>query len=159
MKSICAALLSLLALSSCTTPEAPSAAQQPSPQEELPAYWLKSPALEKTWGPRKGPELQLNGRQAVYYSNPAQRFSHVTIVYEGVQQPRQIITAEGKLASDGKLPIMGQMVDFYGSGNETAEISTQPVQLTTPGGGTAWYSFSFSSKEHLNGKNIPAFTW
>lgn len=94
------------------------------------------------------------------YVKPGKTHGHVTITYEGKNPRFPIIrSSDGKLASDGQMTIMGKRVDFYGSGNEDAEISTQPMQLTSPAGDTAWFSFSFSAKEHLGGKNIPAFTW
>ena len=163
MKKALLTVVSLFALGlvSCvTTPVAPTG---PSPevtaQEAVPVEWPRCPTLESRWGAVHGPSLQLNGRQAITYRDPAVRGRRVQITYEGATQPRQITSFDGTRASDGKLTIMGQQVDFYGSGNEDAEISTQPVALTGPDGVTSWFSFSFSSKEHLKGKNIPAFTW
>ena len=127
--------------------------------DALPAAWPRCPEWETRYGPAQGPDLWLTGKQAVYYIKPGKDIGSIRILYEGPTQPRLIRNADGTLASDGKLTILGQTVDFYGSGNEDPEISTQPVQLTTPGGWTGWFSFDFSSPEHLQGKNIPAFTW
>ncbi len=104
--------------------------------------------------------MEVTGGQAISYVKPGKAPGHVSVVYEG-KNPRfpEIRDFAGKRAVDGQLTIMGQHVDFYGSGNEDPEISTQPMQLTSPAGDTAWFSFSFSAKEHLQGKNIPAFTW
>ena len=159
MKFFLTALLSAFSLTACVT-TAPPAAVAPVAQAEVPPEWPRCPSLESSWGPARGPSLQLNGRQAISYVKPGTPRGRVDIVYEG-KTPRftEIRTFDGKRASDGQMTIMGQRVDFYGSGNEDAEISTQPMQLTSPGGHTGWFSFSFSSKEHLEGKNIPDFTW
>lgn len=159
MKSLLPALLPLLSLTACTTPPAPPAAQT-IPQDELPSQWPQCPGLASTWGPARGPSSQLNGRQAMTYVKPGTRGSHVLVIYEG-RNPRfpEIRDFAGKHASDGQLTILGRSVDFYGSGNEDPEISTQPMQLTSPDGQTGWFSFDFSSPEHLKGKNIPVFTW
>lgn len=150
-------LLALLSLTSCTTPPEQPATPQTA-GEELPAQWPKCPGLEQSWGPAKGPSAQLNGRQAMTYLKPGG--GAVCVVYEG-KNPRfpEIRDYNGMRASDGQMMILGQRVDFYGSGNEDPEISTQPMQLTNPAGQTGWFSFSFSSKEHLKGRNIPVFTW
>jgi hypothetical protein len=155
IQTVC--LASVLFLSGCTTPPAP---ESPADQtaSALPARWPQCAALDATWGLVRGPSLQLNGNQGVYWLKPGSR-KHVTIAYEGTAQPREIRTAEGILASDGKLTIMGQTVDFYGSGNEDAEITTQAIALEIPGGCRGWFTFSFSAPEHLKGRNIPAFTW
>jgi hypothetical protein len=105
----------------------------------------------------RGPSLQLNGKQGVYWMKPGG--GHVTVVYQGTVQPREIRNFDGTRASDGQLTVMGRVVDFYGSGNEEPEIATQAIALTLPGGGTGWFTFEFSAKEHLKGKNIPVFTW
>ena len=151
-------LLLALGLTACTTPPANPTGLQIS-QEEVPSVWPRCPSLESSWGKAHGPAMILRGRQAITYVKPGERNCQVSIIYEGTTTAREIRGFDGKRASDGKLTIMGQEVDFYGSGNEVAEISTQPVQLTSPGGDTAWFTFDFSCEEHLKGKNIPAFTW
>lgn len=158
MKPSAIVFLSIFSLAACTTPTPPPSARQEM-GAELPAQWPRCPGLEDSWGPAKGPELQLNGRQGMTYLKPGGRGS-VVIVYEG-KNPRfpEIRDFKGMRASDGQMMVLGQRVDFYGSGNEDPEISTQPMQLTSPAGDTGWFSFSFSSKEHLKGKNIPVFTW
>ena len=155
MKFSAILLVPFLALAACTTSPESTA----DPEGVLPAQWPRSPALEASWGPARGPSMVLNGSQAMTYLKPGGGGA-VIIAYEG-KNPRfpEIRDFNGKRASDGKMTVMGQVVDFYGSGNEDAEISTQPMQLTNPSGETGWFAFSFSSDEHLQGKNIPAFTW
>jgi hypothetical protein len=158
MKLTAVVFLSLFSLVACTAPAPTSSARQ-AMGGELPAQWPQSPGLAKNWGPAKGPSLHLNGHQQMEYLKPDGSGS-VSIVYEG-KNPRfpEIRDFNGMRASDGQMMILGQRVDFYGSGNEEPEISTQPMQLTSPEGETGWFTFSFSSKEHLKGKNIPVFTW
>jgi hypothetical protein len=158
MKLLLTTLLATLGLVSCTTPDVQPTPSQVS-QEEVPDAWPRSPTLESSWGKPSGPSMILSGRQALTYVKPGERGCAVRIVYEGKVQPAEIPDFSGKRASDGTLTIMGQTVDFYGSGNEDPEISTQAVPLTSPGGVTAWYTFQFSCKEHLKGKNIPGFGW
>ena len=159
MKHFLLALFSVFSLAGCTTPSVEPAAQQAS-EDVLPPAWPRCPSLESSWGAARGPSMEVTGGQAMTYVKPGKAHGHVNIVYEG-KNPRFPVIRDyaGKLASDGQMTIMGQRVDFYGSGNEDMEISTQPMQLTSPAGDTAWFSFSFSAKEHLEGKNIPAFTW
>lgn len=158
IKALIPAALAALTLSACvTTDPTPPAAVETS--AALPPVWPRSPGLEAQWGPPSGPSMQLDGHQGIEYSNPAKRGDYATVVYEGRTKPRDIRNADGTLASDGKMTIMGQTVDFYGSGNEDAAISTQPMPLTFPDGTTGWFTFTFAAPEHLKGKNIPAFTW
>jgi hypothetical protein len=149
-------LLALAVLTgACTTPTPPPA---PPATAELPQAWPRCPEWEAQYGAAKGPDLWLTGKQALTLLKPDRRGQAIRIVYEG-QTPRLIRNADGSLASDGKLVILGQNVDFYSSGNEDAEISTQPVRLTSPAGWSGWFSFDFSSPEHLQGRNIPTFSW
>lgn len=159
MKLILTSILAVFSLAACvTTPVAPSAPV--SVRDDLPGAWPRSAALESSWGPASGPAQQMNGRQALTYVKPGERGNYVMVTYEG-KSPRfpEIRDFSGKRASDGQLTVMGQRVDFYGSGNEVAEITTQPMQLTSPDGHTGWFTFSFSSKDHLKGKNLPVFNW
>jgi hypothetical protein len=161
MKHTAIALLTAFSLSSCiTTPPASAPAAEQSARGQMPGQWPRSQALEASWGPAQGPSLHLNGCQCMTYVKPGNHSGAVMVVYEG-KNPRfpEIRDFNGKRASDGQLTVMGQRVDFYGSGNEDAEISTQPMQLTSPSGETGWFTFSFSSKEHLQGKNLPVFSW
>lgn len=104
--------------------------------------------------------MEVSGNLAMGYSKPGKHNGQVTINYEGKNPKHTIIRSfDGTLASDGQMIIMGKQVGFYGSGNEDAAISTQPMQLINPAGEAEWFSFSFSAEEHLAGKNIPVFTW
>lgn len=158
LKALIPAAFAALTLSACVTtePTAPPAAESTS---ALPPAWPRSPGLEAQWGPPSGPSLQLDGTQGMHYSDPAKRGNYAVVSYMGTAQPREIRHFDGKLASDGQMTIMGQTVDFYGSGNEDAAISTQPVQLTFPNGSQGWFTFTFAAPQHLKGKNIPAFIW
>lgn len=152
-------LLALALLApACTTPTPRNGAGEQA-IAELPQAWPRCPAWEMQCGAAKGPDLWLTGKQAVIYVKPGQGDRSIRIIYEGKDQPRMIREADGTLATEGQVSILGQMVDFYGSGNETAEMSTQPMQLTSPSGWSGWFSFDFSSPEHLKGQNIPAFAW
>jgi hypothetical protein len=153
-------LLLLLALASaCTTPSSTNGSASRA-SDALPAAWPRCPEWETQCGPAKGPDLWLTGKQAVIYLKPGKNAGAIRIIYEGAEQPRMIRNPEdNSLASDGQVTILGQTVDFYGSGNEDPEISTQPVKLTSPSGWSGWFSFDFSSQEHLKGRNIPAFSW
>lgn len=131
----------------------------PAPEAELPAAWPRCPAWEKLYGPARGPDLWLTGRQALIYSKPGKRGHSVRIIYEGQRKPRTIRNFDGSSADQGTISILGQEVGYYSSGNEEAEISTQALLLTSPTGWSGWFSFDFSSPEHLQGKNIPAFAW
>lgn len=149
-----ALLLTISSLMVCCAPPASTA-----DNAALPKVWPRSAQLESSWGPARGPSLQLNGTQAMSYTKKGARYESIHVCYLGQKQPREIVDFNGKHASDGKLSIMGQMVDFYGSGNEEAEITTQPMLLTSPSGWSGWFTFDFSDPEHLKGKNIPAFSW
>lgn len=159
MKPLLPILLSIFGLAACvTTPTVQPSASQMS-QEELPVEWPRCPSLESSWGKVRGPLLTLSGRQGITYVKPGEKHCAVRIIYQGRTQPREITDFSGKRASDGTLTIMGQTVDFYSSGNEDPEIATQAVPLTGPDGVTSWFTFEFSCKEHLKGKNIPGFGW
>lgn len=126
-----------------------------------PSEWPRSPELEKRWGPARpfGPDERIHRKPGIGYRDPKDPGRYVDIVWEDPSQPKEIRDFDGKRASDGKLTLMGRSVDFYGSGKEEPEISTQPIELTSPSGRKEWYSFQFSSKEHLDGRNLPAFVW
>lgn len=160
MKALLPIFLATFGLVACvTTPTTVQPAHAQMPEEEVPAEWPRCPSLESSWGKARGPSLALNGRQAITYAKPGERGCAVRIIYRGKTQPREIRDFSGKRASDGTLTIMGQTVDFYGSGNEEPEIATQAVPLTGPDGVLSWFTFEFSCKEHLKGKNIPGFGW
>lgn len=130
-----------------------------TPEAELPAAWPRCPEWEKLHGPARGPDLWLTGRQALVYTKPGKRGDSIRIIYEGQRKPRIIRNYDGTSADQGTISILGQEVGYYSSGNEEAEISTQALLLTSPSGWSGWFSFDFSSPEHLQGKNIPAFAW
>lgn len=157
MKMLLAVLLGGFALVSCAErlPTDPTSVKR----SELPREWPKAHALATAWGMPSEPRLSVLGVPTVTYSNPKLDGGYVRVSYLGKAKPMTITSHDGRLASDGKLFIMGRTVDFYHSGNEGPEISTQPMLLTSPSGWTGWYAFSFASKEHLAGKNLPAFTW
>ena len=152
------ALVSLF-VGSCSTPTPGGTETAEAGAEELPKVWPRCPEWEKLCGPAKGPDLWLTGKQAMIYIKPGKDHDSIRIIYEGKNKPREIRNMDGTYSSDGKIAILGQQVDFYGSGNEEPEISTQPTLLTSPDGWSGWFSFDFSSREHLQGKNIPAFAW
>lgn len=156
--AVLVALSGLLGAVSCVSvPESGVAGVAATP----PTEWPRSPELEKLWGPPVpfGKLERIHGKPGVGYRDPQNRSRYVDIIWEDPEQPKEIQTAEGKRASDGNLVILGQSVDFYFSGNEASEISTQPIQLTTPSGRKVWYSFVFSAQEHQDGRNIPVFVW
>lgn len=125
----------------------------------LPRQWPRSAALETSWGKPAGPRLTVLGVPALTYSDPENGDRYVQVSYLGQTEPQTIRSFDGTFATDGKLTVMGKTVDFYGSGNEIAEISTQPVHLAAPSGWSGWFTFTYSSKEHLKGRNLPAISW
>lgn len=147
---------------SCRTLDAP-ASDLGKPWEvdpsELPKHWPKSAELERAWGPPAEPMRIDDGKPTIVYSDPDDADRSTRVTYHGSEQPREIVGFDGRRAVDGQLTAMGQTVDFYSSGNEIAEISTQALRLSAPDGWSGWFTFTFSAKEDLGGRDLPAFAW
>jgi len=127
--------------------------------KSLPKHWPKSTALESAWGKPSDPIRTVLGMPAVSYTDPSDAERYVQISYAGSEKPREIVNFDGRRAVDGQLSVMGQTVDYYSSGNEIVEISTHPLRLTARDGWSGWFVFTYSPKEHLGGRNLPAFSW
>jgi len=147
-----------MALGSCVQ-NTPTDPYETLGKNELPKSWPKSTKLEAEWGAPQGPFRSVLGVATKRYKDPHSSERYVEVSYLGQDQPREIRNFDGTRAVDGQLQVMGQTVDFYGSGNEVAEISTQPIWLTSPNGWSGWFVFTYSPEEYRKGRNLPQFSW
>jgi hypothetical protein len=93
-------------------------------------------------------------------------FSRVTYTRDGAPDDVAevyFLGSKGTAVQGGNeesVTIMGKAVATYASGNEDPAFSTQPVQLTSPNGKTAYYSFQFHGENfYKNRQKIPQFGW
>lgn len=141
-------------------PSGPTSPFDPLQRHELPRAWPKSAELEAKWGAPEGPVRLISWNAAMRYKDPKNPERYVKVAYLGQKKPeKEIRNFDGTRAVDGQLEVMGQTVDFYGSGNEIAEISTHPILLKSPSGWSGWFVFVYSPREYRTGRNLPAFAW
>ncbi|MGC4015021.1 MAG: hypothetical protein QM755_10985 [Luteolibacter sp.] len=73
----------------------------------------------------------------------------------GTQRP----VKKNSFAYPGSLQAMGRKVEYYDSGNEEPELTTEPITLTAPDGRTANYCLVFGGSKPGIAKRVPAIGW
>ncbi len=127
---------------------------------QLTVPFLRSPALERLWGP---PRLIVvsDGSYVLVYRSPkikdgVDRYFKIV----GTRRPIPVITDNrGRPERDGSTFVLGQRVKYFGMGNETPAWQSDALLLVAPDGRRANYVLIYAGRRPWPGKFFPPVAW
>lgn len=111
--------------------------------------------LAPAWGGGKPTyRIMLDGSYIAEYKSNTSASDYLTII--GTPRPIATLSLPRK---DGQWIILGHEVPWFWSGNETPEITTAGVSLTSPDRHTANYKIIFGGAKRNLEKRLPELNW